>query len=154
LKLVYIALAVLLTAFGYFFFNPSYKLSTEARFFYSIADYEEAHRLASEALKIDNYNSMAIHIKSRSGKTLEISKFNRESKEASEKVMEIIRNKGVLLKADKVRIKMMSEIIIGNYEKLHLKVVDDEVLKTEARKHYERFLKLKKEAVESLKEHE
>jgi hydrogenase maturation factor len=151
LKIFYLVLSVLLIAVGYFLFNPSYKLSTEARVYYSIGEYGEAYRLSSEALEKDIYNSMAIHIKSRSGKTLELIKFNKESEEASQQIIELIK-KGELSRGDKVRLKMISDVVIGNYEKLHLNVIDDEVLKEEAKKYLHRFQKLNKEAIEFLGE--
>lgn len=40
-------------------FNPSYQKSLEARFYYTIGDYNKAYNLAKEAFEQDLYNRMA-----------------------------------------------------------------------------------------------
>lgn len=135
----------------YLYFNPSYKLSMEAKIYYSMGEYEIALQLSEEALKIREYNTMAFYIKTRSELTLQMVEFNREADEFEEKIIEILKN-GRPSKENKLRIKMMSDILISKYSNLSFKLIEDDELKEEALKRYKKFEKLNVDIVEALKE--
>jgi tetratricopeptide (TPR) repeat protein len=150
MKFVHIILVLIVASIVYIYLNPSYKLSMEARFYFSLEDYEEAYHLSDEALRLAEYNNMAFHIKNRSQLALEVVNFNKEADEFEKKVIEIIKHQGDLTKGEKVRLKMMSDIVISKYEKLSLNLVDSETLKERAKIYYERFKKLNEQAKDSI----
>ena len=131
----------------YFYFNPSYKLSTEAKIYYSMGEYQIAFDLSQEALKLREYNTMAFHIKTRSELTLQMVKFIQEADEFQNKIIEIFK-KGYPSKENLARIKMMTEIIISKYNNLTIKLIEDEELKHQALTRLKRFKKLNKEITE------
>jgi hypothetical protein len=150
LKVIFITISFLVGAVLYFEYNPSYKLSMEAKFYFTLSDYERSYQLADEALKIREYNTMAFHIKTRSQFALDVMDFNREAKDFEAKILSIIKS-GSISKGDKNRVKMMSDVIISKYNNLSLNLVDDKDLTDEAQKHFSNFEKINREVIEALK---
>jgi len=145
----------LIVVFGgtslYFYLNPSYRLSMEAKFYYSMGDYEIALQLSEEALKLREYNTMAFHIKTRSELTLQMVDFIKEADEFKKEIIKIF-TQGKPSRKNKLRIKMMSDIVVDKYKNLSLKFIEDEELKKEALLRYQQFKKLNKDIKSSLQE--
>jgi len=146
-------LLFLVTIFGltiaYLQYNPSYKLSMEAKYYYTIAEYQLAYDLADKSLKLREYNTMAFHIKNRSKLTLEVINFNLESKDFEKKISNIIK-KSFIPKSDKLRTKMMSDVIISKYQNLSLSMVEDDEVKNLALKNFIKFKKINSQVLKSL----
>ena len=56
----------------YFYINPSYKKSVQAKYYYEIGDYPEAYSLAKESFGLDLYNRMAATVMAGSITSLKI----------------------------------------------------------------------------------
>jgi HEPN domain-containing protein len=149
MKLIFSILAIFTGAFFYFEFNPSYRLSVEARFYFALSDYEEAYKLADESLKIREYNTMAFHIKTRSQIALNVINFNLEADKFESDIRKIVTERS-LTRGDKLKIKMISDIIISKYKNLSLDLVDDIELIEKAKRHFHNFEKINGDVLKSL----
>jgi tetratricopeptide (TPR) repeat protein len=129
-----------LLAGAYFVFNPSYRLSLEARYYFETGNYEEAYKLASEAFTINPYNRMAFTLKTQSKIAKEWQSFINDADNYFQTI-EKIANKPVVTKKDKLRIKMMLEILLDEYKTLKPSLLLPPKLKKEAK---EKYLKAKK----------
>lgn len=145
--------AVIIVSFGllilYFQYNPSYKLSIESKYYYSIEDYKTAYKLADESIRLREYNTMALFVRNKSKSTLDLIDFNEESKDFQKKIIKILK-KDDISKADKLRIKMMSDVIISKYKNLSLVLVDNESFKDLAFKNFTKFTKMNKKVIKAL----
>ncbi len=118
-----------------------------------MGEYRIALELANQALELRSYNTMAFHIKTRSEEALKIINYIEEADKYQQEIIEILKERPIS-KENKYRIKMMSDIVIGNYEALSMTFVEDEKLKEEALKRYQKFQKLNRNIVESIEKEE
>jgi tetratricopeptide (TPR) repeat protein len=141
MKKIFFFFIVVLGVFLYYFLNDSYRYSLEAKAYYELGEYEKAYKLAQKAYKLDKYNRMAFTIVTQT-KIAKI--WQNFIKESNEYFVEIdsISNKETITNADKIKIKMMLEIIIGEYKNLpHSKLLNKE-LEVQADKNYKRAKEL------------
>jgi hypothetical protein len=150
LKFILIPLILLIGVVLYFTFNISYQKSIEAKFYFSIGEYTTAYILADEALKIREYNNMAFSIKTKSSLVIEFINFNQESKEFFIKIDKIIYSYNVVPRPEKIRIKMICEIMLEKYKKLSFSLVEDEDIKEKAKYNFTKFDTIYKKVKESL----
>jgi tetratricopeptide (TPR) repeat protein len=139
--------------FIYFSFNPSYEKSFEARFYFTIGNYQEAFDLANEALQLEAYNNMAFSIRNQSKLALEFVEYNSESDKYLDKISKIIETNEIIPNRERIRIKMISEIMIDKYNRLSFAVVQDGELKDKAEINYSQFKQLFDEIKNSIKLH-
>ena len=125
----------------YFLVNPSYQKSIEAKYHYEIGDYKEAYSLANEAFSMDVYNRMASTIMAQSKTSLKYVAYIKEAKIYLAQIKDLATH-DVLSDADRARIKLMSEIVVGSYTKLAPSIITDESLVLEAAKYHDDFEKL------------
>ncbi len=137
-----------LVAFGlivvmalYFLINPSYEKSLEAKYYYETGEYQKAYKLANEAFGIDIYNRMASTIMAQSKISMKYKKYVDQAKEYLREI-NIIASKQSISDADRTKIKLMSEIMVGLYVKLSPSVITDEALVKEATTYYKNFEQL------------
>jgi len=126
---------------AYFAFNPSYQKSLEAKFHYSMGDYEKAFMLSSEAYDMEPYNRMARSVMVHSQYALRYVNYNKEA----DKYLQIIgsyANQVKISTSEQMRIKMMCDIMIERHEKMQPTILLDEELVKEAKVNYEKFKKL------------
>ena len=118
---------VLLGIILYYFLNDSYRYSLEAKAYYEMGNYSQSYKLAKKAYDLNKYNKMAFTIVTQS-KIAKIWKtFNKESEDYFMKINDI-SNKETITNVDKIRIKMMLEIIMGQYKDLpHSKLLNKEL---------------------------
>ncbi len=139
MKKIFFFFVVILGVTLYYFLDDSYRYSLEAKAYYEIGEYEKAYKLAKKAYELNKYNRMAFTIVTQA----EIAKiWEKFLKESNQYFFEIdsISNKETITKADKIRIKMMLEIIIGEYQHLpHSKLLDKEL----EEKAYQNYIKAK-----------
>ncbi len=128
----------------YFFINPSYQNSFQARVEYFLGDYERAFKHAQDALKIDKYNKMAFAIFVQSDVALQYQKYIKDGLEYLQKI-EVISKKDKISKADKGRIKFMCEISIERFKTLPSSKMTDNELKSSANEINNKFSKIFKE---------
>jgi len=136
-----IAAGTLLFMAIYFFTNPSYQKSIEAKYYYETGDYKEAYRLANEAFGIDVYNRMASTIMAQSKTSLKYVAYIEQAKEFMVEINEIAKSDSIS-DAQRAKIRLMSEIVVDSYVKLAPSVVTNSGLIKEAATYHANFEKL------------
>lgn len=133
-----IALGLVLFMAVYFLLNPSYEKSIEAKYYYAIGEYEEAYSLANEAFSMDVYNRMASTIMAQSKTSLKYVAYIKQAKEYLLEINEIAKHDSIS-NAERARMKLMSEIMLGSYVKLAPSIITDSDLVKEAKKYHDDF---------------
>jgi len=100
---------------GFLLMTPSYRMSIQAKLASSSGDYEKAHELATQAELLDPYNRMAMAIARESEDQLALKRYIRDAKETQKVIMGLLSQKSIT-KEQKLRIKLMLEVAIGQYE--------------------------------------
>lgn len=136
-----LTLVFLLVMGSYFAFNPSYQLSLEAKFHYSLSDYEKAYDLSSEAYEMEPYNRMARSIMVHSKYALRYVDYNKEAEEYLA-IIGSYASQDKISVAEQMRIKMMCDIMIEKHEKMQPTILLDKDLVKESRDNYKKFKKL------------
>lgn len=141
--LSFILILFLVGAGLFFIFNDSYQKSLEAKYHYYTGDYERALELATESFQMDNYNKMAITVMQHSKVSLRYVHFIQEAQKNQQKIAEI-GSQPQISPQDKIRVKIICEIIMGEYETLseEKSVVLNKTLLEEAHTEYLWFKKL------------
>jgi tetratricopeptide (TPR) repeat protein len=134
--------------FLYYFFNTSYRLSLEAKAYYEFGEYSKAKKLAEKAYKQNRYNTMAFTVLTQSKIAQTWQNYIKESNEYLFDI-ESISNKEVITKADKTKIKMMLEVIIGEFQNLPKSKLLDNELKEKTKKNYMEAINLYNEIFKS-----
>lgn len=137
----FIAFALLLAMALYFFLNPSYEKSLRAKYYYEMGDYKEALKLSKEAFSENVYNRMASTVMAQSITSLKYVEYIEDAKRYKQE-LDIIATHEVISKADRAKIRLICEIMIGSYKKLAPSVVTDKALVEEAAKYHREFEKL------------
>lgn len=122
-------------------FNPSYQKSLEARFYYTIGDYNKAYQSAKEAFEIDQYNRMASTVMTQSKTALKFVHYNADAKRYTMKIKEMADD-GNLSAENRAKIRMMSKVMVDSYNRISPTVVTDEKLIEESKKYYQGFKNL------------
>ena len=130
--LLFFPFGLLLIMGLYFLVHPSYEKSIEAKYYYEMGEYEEAYSLAQDAFSQDIYNRMASTIMAQSKTALRYVKYINQAKEYFKEINLIAQNE-TISDANRVKIKMMSEIVVGSYEKLAPSVITDRALVQQAK---------------------
>ncbi len=131
----------------YFALNPSYERSIQAKFYYAIGEYKEAHTLATEAFELDSYNRMAATIMTQSQTALVFVAYIDEAKKYLREISTIAESKSIT-NADKAKMRLMSEIMIGSFVKIDPIKRDgralllDKGLIDEAKMYHQQFVEL------------
>jgi tetratricopeptide (TPR) repeat protein len=132
-----VALVVLLAIY-FFGFTDSYKTSLKAKLKYLEGDYKEANELAKKAFDDDPYNRMAIGVLAQSKISVEFVDYIEDAKIYLKKI-DLLTKKEDFSNRDKIKIKMMTEVMLGRYKKLNATVMTDKDLRDEAKKYYKKF---------------
>ncbi|QFR50485.1 hypothetical protein FJR48_12110 (plasmid) [Sulfurimonas lithotrophica] len=111
----------------YFYFNPSYQKSLQAKYYYEMGDYDEAYADAKEAFELDLYNRMAATIMAQSKTSLKYVNYIKDAKEYMKQIDEIV-SKDDIKEADKAKIRLICEIMNSAYVKLAPSVITDKEL--------------------------
>jgi len=144
---ILITLSLLLLMGVYFAFNPSYQLSLEAKFHYSMSDYEKAYTLSSEAYEMEPYNRMARSVMVQSQYALRYVHYNEEAVKYLEVIRSYAEQEKISL-SEQMRIKMMCDIMIDKHEKMQPTILIDKELVQQAQENYEKFKKLHANLIE------
>jgi tetratricopeptide (TPR) repeat protein len=97
--------------------NTSYRLSLEARYFFSQGDFDKAYSLAKEAYIKDPYNRMAFTVYTQAQIAKQWQNFLKDADKYFSEI-DAIANKPNITKKDKIKIKMMLEILLDEYKNL------------------------------------
>ena len=139
-----ISLFAILTIFlmgVYFIVNPSYEKSIKAKYYFEIGDYKKAYSLAQEAFSMDLYNRMASTIMAQSKTSLRYVEYNEQAKKYMQDIEEIASHDDIS-EADKAKIRLICEIMIGSYTKLAPSIITDIELVQKTADYYHKFEKL------------
>jgi tetratricopeptide (TPR) repeat protein len=145
-KLFFILLFIIFSfAVIYFFlFNDSYKKSLQARVYFGMGEYDKAYMLSNEAYLKDPYNRMALTILNASKASLKYEKYIKDAKKYLG-IIEKISSKKSITPGELARIKLICEVMTGQYEKLKPIVIDDGDLVEKSTKEYKKFKKIYEE---------
>ena len=138
---IFVFIFITLITLSYYFIDESYKLSFEAKFYYEMNDYYKAEKLAKIAYEKNRYNNMAFTILTQS----KIAKIWQEYiKNSNQYLLDIdsIANKDKITQKDKIRVKLMLEIIIGEYKNLPKSKLLNKELKLKATQNYKKAVEL------------
>ena len=106
-----------------------------------MGEYDTAYKLASKAYTLDPYNRMAFTIKTQSQIAKEWHRFINDADNFFDKIQKIANKKNIT-KKDKLRIKIMLEILLSEYKTLKPSLLIPEKLKKEAQIQYKRAKEL------------
>ncbi len=139
-KVIFTSLVLFIVGMLLFFFgfSDSYKYSMEARMKYFLGEYQEARVLAKKAFDIDPYNKMAFSILAQSKISASLVDYVKDSDQYLQKI-ETLSAKENFSDTDKIKIKMMTEVMIEKFHKLNPTVMTDKELYAECIKRYKKF---------------
>ena len=140
-----IALLFISAMMLYFWFNPSYEHSLEAKFYYETGEYDKAYRLAKEAFSIDPYNKMAATIMTQSQYALRYVRYIEDAKRYIKEIEAIVQE-GEIDESKRAKIRTIADIMIKSYKKLAPSVVVDKKLIQKAKEYYDKFTQLLQKA--------
>ena len=144
IKLI-IFISIILGGSIYFFSsNSSYQNSIQARIYYFLGNYDSAYKLAKIAYEQDSYNKMANTVMTQSKIAKEYEEYIRQGNKYLAKIDEISSKKDYT-KKDKIRVKIMCEIMIDAYSELTPSALIDESLLKSSSKMQKKFIQLHKE---------
>jgi len=142
IRLLYIlSLLTIMFMGAYLYLNPSYEKSLEAKYYYETGNYKEALVLANEAFSLDVYNRMASTILAQSKIALKYVAYINDAKKYIKQIDNIATH-STISDADRAKIRLMCEVMIGSYKKLAPSVVTDNELVNSASNYYLKFEKL------------
>ena len=142
-KRVFYSLLVITSILVIVFFtlNDSYKYSFEARMKYMMGDYKEAIDLAQKAFELDPYNKMSFSILAQSKISIKFLNYIEDGKKYLKKIESISKKETISIE-DKIKIKMICEVMIGRYKKLAPTVLTPKTLIEESKNLYQQFKKI------------
>ena len=140
-----IALLFIMAMLLYFFINPSYERSLEAKFYYETGMYEKAYKLAKEAFELDPYNKMAVTIMTQSQYALRYVRYIQNAKKYIRQIEQMLQD-GEVDDKKRAKIRTIASIMVESYKKLAPSVVVDKTLIKEAKSYYEQFSRLLEKA--------
>ena len=134
---------IVLGLIALFGLNDSYKYSLEAKVKYSLGEYKEAMELAKKAFALDPYNKMSFSIIAQSKISIRFLDYIEDSKNYLKNIEELSKKQN-LEKADKVKIKMICEVMMARFERLTPTVLTEKSLHQKTVKLYNDFAKIYK----------
>ncbi len=138
---IFIVIFIIFAVIYFFLFNDSYKKSLQARVYYSLGEYQKAYVLANEAYLGDPYNRMALTILNASKASLRYKKYIKDAQMYLKKIKEISSKKSIS-KAQMAKIKLICEVMMGQYKTLKPIVVKNEELVKKTTQEYKKFKKI------------
>ncbi len=142
---MFVVMALLLGGGVYFFSsNPSYQDSIQARIYYFLGNYDSAYELSKKAYEQDSYNKMANTVMTQSKIAKEYEAYIEQGNDYFVRINEISSKKDYT-QADKVRVKMMCEVMIESYKELVPSTLTDKSLQNSSQKMQKKFMQLHKE---------
>jgi tetratricopeptide (TPR) repeat protein len=140
-----IPILLLLGTTALLLFNTSYQKSIYANYLLFEEDYDEALRVARESYTLDPYNKMAKSVMTKASAHKAYSTYVKLASEYLDKIVQIA-NQSPITPAQRVEAKLMSEVAIDRYEILTKTHYIEGELKDRAKKLYEKFKEIYKNA--------
>jgi len=126
---------VFISTVAYYSFNTSYRLSLESKYYFEVGEFDKAYNLAKKAYILDPYNKMAFTVKTQAKIAQQWQHFINDANNFF-KDIEIISDKKNITDKDKLRIKIMLEILLSEYKTLPSSLLIPKYLKKEAKIQY------------------
>jgi len=133
-----VALSLLILMAIYVVVNPSYEKSIRAKYYYEIGEYKEALTLSKEAFALNVYNRMASTITAQSITALKYVDYINDAKKYIKEIDEIATHE-FITRADKAKIKIICEIMLGTYKKLAPSIITDPKLIDDSAAYHQKF---------------
>lgn len=124
-----------------FSFSESYQKSIQAKWYYQMGEYQRAYDLAKEAKLLDPYNKMAFGVERQSELSLQFVRYIEDSNQYLSEIQAIVEKDPINID-DRIRVKMMCEVMIGEYERFRETVMTEEELVQAAKANFEKFKKI------------
>jgi len=139
-KLLFVAFAVLLLLLMVLFAltNPSYEKAFKAKYYYYSREYDQALTLAKEAYELDSYNRVALTVMRQTEVARKFVDYMKEGRSYLKQI-EAIADNPPIEQADKIRIKMMCEVMINRYASLPSSNLTEPDLVNQAKEVYKKF---------------
>lgn len=144
INLIIFLIVVLGGSFLYFSSNSSYQNSIQARVYYMLGNYDSAYVLAKEAYDVDPYNKMANTVMTQSKIAKSYEEYIEQGNEYFSAIDEI-SSKVDYNNADKMRIKMMCDIMIESFTELKSSTLTEKSLIENSEKMQKKFKQLYEE---------
>jgi len=125
----------------YFTVNSSYQNSIQARVYYFLGDYEIAYDLAKSSYDMDTYNKMAFTVMVQSKIARSFENYIEQGNIYLKKIDDI-SSQSDYSDADRIRVKMMCEIMMESFGDLKPSTLTDKVLQENSKKVYTKFKQL------------
>jgi len=135
------SLSLVLLMCVFFLVNPSYEKSIRAKYYFEVGEYQEALVLAKESFAIDVYNRMAATVMAQTITSLKYVEYINMGEKYIKEIDEIATHE-FISDADKAKIRIICEIMIGSYIKLAPSVITDKELIKQSEHYYQKFEKL------------
>jgi hypothetical protein len=144
-KFTVVSVSIIILTLSWVFFatDSSYQEAIKARFYYEIANYEQAHALAKTAYEKDSYNKMAYTVLVQSEISLKYDRYIKRGEAYMEQILAISKGDSVN-NAQAAKIKLMCEIMIEDFVNLAPSRLTSESLQDEAKNMRDKFLELQK----------
>jgi hypothetical protein len=137
--MIYLIVALFLLGMAAFaLFNPSYEKAFEAKWHYMMGEYDQAYTLAKEAYELDHYNRMAFTIMTQTDVSRRVLDYIREGHEYLKQIDQMLQQ-SPLPEDDRLRVKMMCEVMMEKYPKLAPTKLTDSKLVDESERIYKKF---------------
>jgi len=142
-KLLFVSFAVLLLLLMVLFAltNPSYEKAFKAKYYYYSGNYDQALTLAKEAYELDPYNRVALTVMRQTEIARKFVDYIKEGRTYLKKI-EAIADNPPIKQSDKIRIKMMCEVMINRYSSLPTSGLAKSDLIKQAEEVYKKFKRL------------
>jgi hypothetical protein len=116
-KAIFPSLIVVVTIL-YLVLSPSYQKSIKAKYYYLIGDYETAYIISTQSYKLNRYNKMAFSIRQQSLIHMKYIDFLKNSLDRYTQIRRIV-NKDKITRGDKLKIKIICEIVFDEFKQLN-----------------------------------
>ena len=128
----------------FFIFSDSYQKSMKARVKYQLGNYKEAYSLAQEAYELDKYNKMAFSILTQSKIAFKMLNYIDDAKNYLKDIDKIVQQK-TIAKSDKMKIKVICDVMVERYKRLNPTPLTNKELYDECTSYYKKFKRLQDE---------
>ena len=143
--LVFMIFLCLIGVMIYFFiFSDSYQKSMKARVEYYMGNYKEALTLANEAYELDKYNKMAFSILTQSKIAFKMIYFIDDANKYLKDIDQISQKENIT-QSDRMKIKVICNVMIERYKRLSPTILTDKDLYEKCTKYYQKFQKIEDE---------
>lgn len=116
----------------------------KAKMEYFLGNYEQAYQMSKEAYALDQYNRMAFTVLTQSKIAFKYLKYVEDAQAYLQQI-DGLSSKQNFSKSDKIKIKMICEVMIERYKRLNPTVLTNKKLHDDTTKEYQKFQQIYEE---------